>query len=189
MSQINDRDVRLAQFRDEGGIFSIEPSEGAVPIRIFRGLEETNYAGKLDLTKKLQIGDNESKIKVGASYVTKNRNFGIQNYEFNVRNSDAINFSGDADEILAPGNVWTPESATGVFVVGNFEPANTYDATQNVLGLYAMNELQVTDKLKAVYGARFENFQHIYSGQNNLGDEVFVDEELINEWDLSLIHI
>ncbi len=181
-SQIDDKDVRLAQFRDEGGIFSIEPSEGAVPTRIFRGLEETNYASKLDLTKKFQVGEKEAKLKFGGSYVTKTRDFGIQNFEFLTRNGDDINFSGNADEILAPENIWTPESRTGVFVTGNFEPANTYSADQNTIGAYIMNEFPISDKLKAIYGARVENFTHIYTGQNNIGNRIFNNEELINKW-------
>jgi len=183
-SQIYDKDIRLAQFRVDGGQFSIEPSEGAVPIRIWRSLEEVNYSGKMDVTKKILVGGNESKIKIGGSYVTKNRNYDIQNFQFDVRNADDINFSGDANDLLAPQNIWTPESRTGVFVTGNYEPANTYDADQNTLGAYIMNELPISDKFKAVYGARVEHFQHIYTGQNNLGDRVFDNEELINNWNI-----
>lgn len=183
-SRIQDKDIRLAQFRIDDGEYNIEPSEGAIPTRLWRDLEEVNYSGKLDVTKKLDFQGRDSKIKVGVSNSFKERDYGILNYQFDAIGSSLLNFTGDANEILLEENLWTPEDRTGVYVRGNFEPANTYNAQQNTLAGYVMNELPVTEKLKAVYGVRVEKFDHIYTGQNNLGSVIFNKKKVLDKLDL-----
>lgn len=185
-SAIQDKDVRAAPFRTEvndgNTTYSIEPSEGAAPIRIFRDLTEVNYSGKVDVTKKVSMSGRDAKIKVGISEVMKTRDYEILNYQFDIQRADDITFTGDANEILLPQNIWTPETRTGVYVFGNPEPANTFDATQNTLGTYIMAELPLSEDLKFIGGVRAENFIHRYTGQNNSGTIIFDDEELLNNW-------
>jgi len=180
-SRIQDKDIRLAQFRLDDGEYNIEPSEGAIPSRLFRDLTEVNYSGKVDVTKKLSLQGRDSKIKLGFSNSFKERDYGILNYQFSAIGSSLLNFTGDANEILLDENVWTPESRRGVYVIGNFEPANTYNAQQNTLAAYVMNELPISDKLRAVYGLRVEKFDHIYTGQNNLGDVIFNKKKVLDK--------
>ena len=184
-SEIQDKDVRVTPFRLDDGEYSIEPSEGAEPRRIFRNLEESNYSGRADFTYKFITNHGDSKLRFGGSMVAKNRNYQILQYTVNIRGQNLLDLDGNPDNILAPENIWTRESNVGSFVVGNFEPANTYDATQNIVAGYVMNELQVSNRLKAVYGVRLEKFDHYYTGQNNLGDEILINEK-INE-SLSLL--
>jgi len=187
-SQIGDKDIRVAPFRTEvngsNTTYSIEPSEGAAPIRIWRDLSEVNYSGRIDLTNKIEKEGKTFKIKYGASGVMKDRSYGIQNYQFDIQRADDITFSGDANEVLDAQNIWTPQTRTGVFVFGNSEPANQFDATQSTLGFYGMGEIPFGEKLKFIGGLRVENFIHKYTGQNNLGTKVFNKEELLNEWSL-----
>lgn len=184
-SKIQDKDVRVTPFRLDDGEYSIEPSEGAEPRRIFRNLDESNYSGRADFTYKFITNQGDSKLRFGGSMVSKNRNYQILQYTVNLRGQSLLNLNGEPNKILAAENIWTPETDIGAFVVGNFEPANTYDATQNIAAAYVMNELQMTNKLKTIYGLRLEKFDHYYTGQNNLGDEVLVNEK-INE-SLSLL--
>ena len=183
-SRINDKDSRVVPFRFDDGEFSIEPSEGAEPRRIWRNLEEVNYNGRVDVTKKLEFGDRSAMLKFGLGNTIKNRDYSIIAYRINVRGQNFLDINGDPNRILAPENIWTIGSDRGSFIVGNFEPANTYDATQRIISAYAMNEHEVSDKLKAVYGVRVEKFDHIYTGQNNLGDIVFEDEKIIDVTDV-----
>ncbi len=178
-SRIEDKDSRVVPFRLDDGELTIEPSEGAEPRRIWRNLEEVNYTGKVDVSKKLLIGERDAKVKFGVSNTIKNRDYSIIAYRINVRGQNSLDINGDPNRILAPENIWTIGSDRGSFLVGNFEPANTYEATQSILSAYAMNEHEVSDKLKAVYGVRVEKFDHTYTGQNNLGDVVYNDEKII----------
>ncbi|MBT8229774.1 MAG: TonB-dependent receptor [Bacteroidia bacterium] len=179
-SAIKDKDVRVTPLRlDEAEILSIEPSEGAQPRRIWRNLDERNLIGKVDITRKFKVSNGESKIKLGGSYVMKDRDYEILSYQMNVRDQESLNFSGDPDEYLLADKIWTPETDKGTYIVGNFEPANSFEATQTIMGIYAMNEFPVSEKLKAVYGVRFEMFEHKYTGQNNAGTIVY-DNEKVN---------
>ena len=65
-----------------------------------------------------------------------------------------------------------------------YEPANTFDATQNISAGYISNEFSVSEKLKAVVGLRAELFSAIYTGQNQAATEIFVDEKIIDKLDL-----
>ena len=67
------KDVRLVPFRYDDGEFSIEPSEGAIPRRIWRDLDELNYTGRIDLTKKIELAGHPSKLKFGAYTTLKDR--------------------------------------------------------------------------------------------------------------------
>ena len=112
--------------------------------------------------------------------MTKNREYGIINYQFDIQGADNITFSGDANETLLPQNIWNADTRTGVYAFGNPEPANSFDATQTTIGGYLMGEIPFTEKLKAIGGVRIENFTHNYTGQNNSGSLVFDNEELLN---------
>lgn len=183
-SKIQDKDARVTPFRLDDGEYSIEPSEGAEPRRIWRDLDEVNYTGRLDLTKKIQMGERVSKFKFGISNTFKERDYSIVAYRINVRGQNLLNINGDPNLILAPENIWTIGSDVGTYIVGNFEPANSYNATQKILAGYAMNEHQITDNLKAIYGVRLEKFDHEYTGQSNLGDVVYDNEKIIDVLDV-----
>lgn len=184
MSSINDKDIRVSPFRFDDGVYSIEPSEGAEPRRIWRELEETNISGRVDVTKKLKLGDRESKLKFGFSGTLKQRDYAILTYRVNARSQSFLDIDGDPDALFQPENIWTPETRRGTFLVGNIEPANMYDASQQILAGYVMNELPLGDNIKAIYGLRVEKFDHRYTGQNNLGDEIYDNEKIIDVLDL-----
>lgn len=173
ISEIHDKDVRVTPFRFEDGIFTIEPSEGADPLRLYRNLSERNLSGRIDITKKFVTKFGDAKLKFGASNVFKTRDYSILQYNVRVTGQTQLDINGDPNRLLAPENIWTLERGIGSYIRGNFEPANTYDATQSIAAGYVMNEISLTSKLKAIYGLRLESFNHFYTGQTNLGDVVY----------------
>lgn len=180
VSSIEDKDIRVTPFRLDEGTFSIEPSEGAQPKRLFRSLHEVDYSGRIDFTKKFVTNYGDSKLRFGLANTLKNRDYEILQYVFNIRGQSQFNINGDPNKILVPENVWNKETNLGVYVVGNYEPANTYAAKQNIAAAYVMNEISLSAKLKAIYGLRIEKFDHFYTGQTNLGD-VVLNNDKINE--------
>lgn len=184
-SILKDKDIRLTSFRQEGNSLEVQFSEGAVPTRIFRDLEEFNLSNRLDFTTRLTNDETgrTSKIKVGASYAYKQRDYGILNYQFNIKRQDQVSVNGDPDRLLAPENVWDAATDAGTYAIGNFEPSNTFEAEQRILGAYVMNDWEASERLRVIYGVRAENFQHIYTGQDQ-GGQVFDNETLINNWSI-----
>ncbi|UBM58852.1 TonB-dependent receptor [Marinilongibacter aquaticus] len=177
-SKIDDKDVRVTPFRYDDGEYTIEPSEGAQPRRLYRSLTEKNYSGRIDFTKKFVTNHGDSKLRFGVGNTLKNRDYEILQYVFNIRGQSQFDINGDPNKVLAPENIWNKDTNLGVYVVGNYEPANTYSARQNIASAYVMNELKLTEKLNAIYGLRVEKFDHHYTGQSNLGDEVYDNVEI-----------
>lgn len=186
-SQIQDKDVRLTPFEyledtDTYAIGSTNP-----PRRIWRNLNELNLVSKIDIDKKHTLFKENAKLKFGANYTYKQRDFGIDQYTHSLYNSSGgVEFNADADQILADGNIWTPENNSGTIVVGNFEIVNTYDATQKIIAGYISEEFNISEKIKSIIGFRAEKFDVYYTGRThndpNIGT-VYDNENLINVFD------
>ncbi len=179
VSRINDKDIRVTPFKinDDGGL-TIEPSEGAQPRRLWRNLVETNYSGNVDISKSFDLSDRELNLKFGLSHIFKQRDYEILNYLINAKGQTELNLNGDPNQLLDVDNIWTPEKQVGTYIAGNYEPTNTYDASQINYGAYVMSDMNISENLKANVGIRIEKFTHFYTGQNNTGSIVFDNEKI-----------
>ncbi|WP_093368459.1 TonB-dependent receptor [Psychroflexus sediminis] len=184
ISNINDKDVRVTPFEVIGeDQFSIRPSTAGAPQRLWRDLEEINLTGKLDLTKKHELFGRSANLKFGTGYTFKERDFRINNYNILVKGSTVIPIEGDADRLLLPENIWVPETNSGTYIQGNFEPANNFESYSTVASAYVSEEFKISEKLKSVLGLRFENYQLNYTGVNNQGTIDLDDEQILDEAD------
>lgn len=170
------RSTRI-ELQEDGG-YSLNTGVGAGIDRFYRDLNEFNESFKVDFTIPYA---EKSKLKFGAIGTLKKRDFEVLNYFFRVKGNQEI--TGDPNDFLSSENIWTPESGTGTYVVGNFEPSNSFDAKQNVFGGYIMTDMKITPNLRSIYGIRAEQVKMYYSGQNNLGDVVYDDELTMDELD------
>jgi hypothetical protein len=186
LAQVNDKDVRITAFEYDGNseTYSIRPSSSESPTRIWRDLKEINLVSKLDLTKRHNILKRNATLKFGGSYTYKQRDFSIDQYQILIQGSVSQNYKGNANQILTPGNIWTPESETGSYVNGFYEPANTFDAYNTNAAAYISEEFNISDKIKTILGVRFEKFDLFYTGQNNLGNLILDNQHLIDKADI-----
>ncbi len=190
-AQVLDQDFRITPFfideDDPDRARSINPSESGDPLRIWRDLDEINIAGKVDISKKHTLFNNDAKLKFGTSYITKNREFiidqfALPNADFNGEFSDR--FNGDPDEILAPDNILINRPPReGTFVRQDSNPSDSFDSDINILGLYVSEELKFTSWFNAIIGVRVEQFQLQYTGVGVDGTE-FNNEQFIDELDV-----
>lgn len=183
-TKVLDKDHRITPLeQNQNGNFSISPSTSSFPIRIWRTLQEEAWNGKVDLVNKYKLFDKAAKFKFGGSYSFKYRDFSTDQYLFT---STTLNVEdGNADNLLADENLWTTTNQSGTFLnFGQaFQPANSYEGEQNIGALYASNEFNVSEKLKAIVGLRTELYKTFYTGQNQAGDEVFDGEKILDEYD------
>lgn len=180
-STIQDKDIKITPFlvKDDGS-FSIQPSEGAQPTRLWRNLKEWNFAAKVDVDKKVSLGEKEIALKAGALNTYKTRDYEILSYLLGIRGQSTLNINGDADLLLSPEHVWTPEKMTGTYMKGNFEPTNRYNAVQNTAAGYVMANFDIVKNLKINTGLRVEQFNHYYTGQNNAGTKLYSNEKILD---------
>lgn len=186
LARVYDKDVRITAFEynPENDTYSIRPSSSESPSRIWRNLEEKDLTGKVDFTKEHQLMAGDAKLKFGGAYTYKQRDFGIDQYQILIQGSVSQEYNGDANQILADENIWTPAKGTGSYVNGFFEPTNTYDSYTTNAAAYVSEEFQLTEKFKTILGLRFEKFDLFYTGQNNLGDLVLDNEHILDKADL-----
>ncbi len=172
-SSITNPDIRstsLTYVENKDGVFSLDEAEGATIKREFRDLTEMNYTGRIDYTIPLTFNNgNKSTVKLGLAETYKARDFGIQQYKFQLRNSNAFQFS--PNQFFEDNNIWRigletngSGSGLGTFVIGSFQPNNTFSASQNIAAAYIMQELPISEKIKATYGIRSEFLIHQYTG-------------------------
>lgn len=153
---------RFREKSDGTRSYFIKPSSDRLPVRYYRNMDETNFDNRIDISIPFkQWSSLSSKLKFGGSYLMKDRDFREERY--NYSNQSAA-YSGDITQYLSTENLLTYDdkefmylnNGDGVFIVDAHEPANNYDASQQVGAAYAMVELPLTKKLRAVAGARME---------------------------------
>ncbi len=188
-STMNEPDNRVTAFeivpRGEVTSYELNPSVGAGVTRMWRNLDEINYSGMLNLSYGIPLKNNKTTyLRVGGAYTYKDRDFGIQNYLFRVEQASKIGINGDPNQLFLAENIWDPNSRIGTYARGNFEPANSYQANQQIAAGYAMNELPLGDRWKTIYGVRLEQVVNRYTGQNNLGDRSFDNQVVLDQIDV-----
>ncbi len=181
-SNILEPDVRSTTYLIENGEYVVDNGDGAIPERYYRSLHEVNGVAKIDLSTKFNIWNGEeSKLSFGAANTIKNRDYQILRFIFN--NTMGANWTGNGNEMLLDENIWSPTNPSGTYVQAEesltMNP-NIYNASQNVFAAYVMNELPITDKLKAIYGARLEKTDMWISGYGRFAGEQ-MDEQKTNE--------
>lgn len=166
LSEIKEPDFRETRIENtQDGKYGLNTGVGAGVNRFYRSLDEDNASAKVDIT--YPFGE-KNKFKFGAAATFKNRGFEILDYFF--RNVGDQPITEDANFLLQEENIWTRRDREGTIVKGNFQPSNTYDSRQSILGVYAMTEMQLIERLKAIYGVRVEQNQMYYTGANQRGE-------------------
>lgn len=186
MSSMDDPDFRVTSLSidDVTGDTLLREGDGAKIERYWRDLDEWNNSSRIDFIKQLRYKNKQNgKLKVGIASTFKERDFTIARYNFNYRSTNSSqSISGDPDWFLDTQNIWTAETGMGTFIQENtLEPANTFNARQSVLSAYALNDLAITEKLKAIYGVRVEKTDMYYTGSNQSGTRRFRDEKTLDE--------
>lgn len=146
--------------------YNITPSLYAVPARYSRSMREVNNDTKLHLSLPFAKKDSsEGKIKAGASYIFKNREFREQRLDYTLQ---SYRYNGDVSDMLSDENVGFVDYETGVGVgfLDNTFPSSQYDAEMTVAGYYAMIEYPIAKKLHFIGGARYEAAEILVQSQD-----------------------
>jgi len=141
----------------EDTVFVIDPAKQDVPARYWRFMKEQNMEGKLDFTLPIQFAQLDAKFKFGGNYLRKDRDFNERRFDINDNNDS---YNGSVADYLSDGNIGMNTSSYpanyGVFVSDATQISNTYMAYQNIFAAYTMLDLKLSQKIRAVFGARME---------------------------------
>ncbi len=187
-STMDDPDVRSTRYN----LSNATPygTEAGLPIRIWRSMFETNYAGKVDLTKKFHFNDTTAKLKFGAASTLKARDFIVEYYQILVSKLSDLNIGEDPNEIFTSQNMLgSLDAPSGAgFYAGpptsftSYDP-NAFNSQSRYFAGYVSSELMLSKKLEAVAGLRVEQFSLLFSGYNDNDDELVRDEQMLNDLD------
>jgi len=137
-----------------------------LPARFYRKMDETNLDLNLSYSQPFKLGDRKGKVKVGGSYIDKIRD--SQENKFVISRQGGIDFNGTSRDYLRDENLIyyqdpnDPDAPPTNWRVVYYENSlltddiNSYRGTENVIAGFALVDLPVTDKLRLIAGARYE---------------------------------
>jgi hypothetical protein len=180
-SKVDDPDFRETRIYISETDTSLSTGSGAGIDRFWRNLVELNESFKLDFNTK--INDNTDFI-YGVSGTLKTRDFSVFSFKHRVTNLSDVSI--DPNSFLEEDNIWSADInresyRSGTFTIGNFQPANSYTAKQNLFGTYLGMKHKIKDRIKLSYGLRLENNDMFYTGQNNEGSVIYRNEKTMSE--------
>lgn len=182
ISLLDDPDIRSTAFSVRGDEFIINAGEGGNPSRIWRNLEEINVNGRVDFAKDLKISQREAKLKFGGSYLFKERDYEILQFNIQFFGAQPV-LTGDPNQLLEDDNLYPNGSV--ILNSGNGDPnPNEYNSTIDNAAAYASLEFEPAENLKAVVGLRAENYIQRHTGRDQSLRFVLEDEEVLNSLDL-----
>ncbi|MDN5349363.1 MAG: hypothetical protein PWQ54_759 [Bacteroidales bacterium] len=165
-SSSDDPDIRKTAFTYGVRDTSFSAGAGGNPSRIWRYLDEVNNTTKIDITKDLVIRKNPAKLKIGGSHNYKLRDYEILFFDIQFSAGQSWETS-DANDVLLDQNLF-PNRPNGIYYqTGNNDPnPNEYSSNVNNLAGYVSFEFQPFNRLKAILGARVENFVQRHTGRD-----------------------
>lgn len=181
-SKINDPDIRRTAFTYIGTDTTFNAGAGGNPTRAWRFLEEFNLMNRADITRNYKLFNEDAKLKFGASYTYKNRDFEILQYDLQFFGSQP-EYQSNPDNVLLDKNIYP--DGTIYFSSGNAElNPNAFNSNNRNIAFYISNEFNPTEKLKAILGLRVEDFEQRYTGNNQGATIVFDDQKVLDATDL-----
>ena len=180
ISRVYDPDFRETRISITDGDTALSTGNGAGIDRFWRDLNEINESFRFDA--KIKVHENIS-LKTGVADTYKSRTFSV--YSYKHRPNDLNDISIDPDWFLQDENIWSadPSSANygdGTFTIGNFQPSNQYEASQNIFAAFIMAEQQIKKKLNLIYGMRLEHTMMFYDGVNQNNTVRYLNEKTLD---------
>lgn len=167
-SSMNDPDVRKTAYTLSlnNNPPRFNAGAGGNPSRLWRYMDEVNYNGRLDLNKDYFLFSGDAKVRIGASYSYKERDFEI--LAFDLQNFGAWPvLTGDPSEVLREENIYP--NGPAYYQSGNPDPnPNRYSSNVNYAAAYISNEFVLIPRLRTYLGLRVENYVQRHTGRDAL---------------------
>ncbi|MEO9966473.1 MAG: TonB-dependent receptor [Reichenbachiella sp.] len=180
-SKISDPDYRDTRINEDDGVYGFK--NGGAVNRFWRELDEVSESFKVDFTYNL---NDNNKLKSGGLVSFRNRDFNVNSYAYEPLEVFDVEYN-DPNWILSEENLYSDTNTDGLYIQDNSNAYNNYEGRQTIFAGYLMNEMQLTQKLKSIYGVRIENVQMYYSGirlnEDNSSEELN-NQKTLNETNL-----
>ena len=144
--------------------YSIEDNLYPSPTRYYREMTDNTLDLKLNLEVPLQGKEGlKNKLSVGASYVGKTRDYTESRYSFI---SSGLEYNGDPNAYFAEENMnIVPGASSYLYLRDDTDIQNSYTASQDVFGAYAMLDYNLSTKFRINGGVRLETTQMLLESE------------------------
>lgn len=155
-------------FRVDGAdtTFSIDRALYDEPTRFFRNAQERALTAEANLSVPLRLGRVRTTVKTGGFYQGTDRRFREQRYSYAFAAAQVgcpvFAYTGNAADFYSARNLGiVGQAANGRPCFGNYlenrtDRRNAYDGTGTVAAAFVMADAQLTRRLRAVGGVRYE---------------------------------
>lgn len=185
----NEPDIRffineIIELNDGETIYEVRSNRK--PERRYRNMWEYNWHSKIDFTAPVNIGDEQLKIKFGASYLDKYRNSDEDRYTIEVIGTtptDIFRSSGEPEDYVVDENFFGYEGQLRGTYYNNDRFTNqvySYKANDIITSGYLMFDFPLLKKIRIVGGARFETTDMFI--QNKIDTVEFDRQSQINSF-------
>lgn len=157
--------------RDEPGLretiykrpFSADPGDpyfldntGESARYLFSELTDDDLNGAIDYGIPFELAGGDHRLEVGGAYRARDRDFGVKRYRWEFLSGSTIT---SLDSALSAGSIVGDVTEPNTFALTEIvEPGDNYTADDRTAAGYATLDLQLTDRLRAVLGARVEDY-------------------------------
>lgn len=142
---------------------------------------ENIYSGKIDLSRNIDFGDNfRNSIKVGGYVQYRDRSF-----EARLLGFAPYRGPGGFDNSLLQlpqGQIFDPShmgvmsnGKSGFLLLDGTNPTFAYDATSRLYAAYIMADSRIGQKLRAIYGVRYEYFNQVLDSYTDFTTKLSLD--------------
>lgn len=163
-------------------VYTIRPSVYPVPTRYFRTMDERGRSVSVGAALPFrQRSGRPAQLKAGGSFERKVRTFRERRFEFR---QDRLRYDGNEHTFFDQDHVGLLEHESterfyrfGNYVIDVTQPSSNYDGRQDILAVYALIDLPVSRRLRAIGGLRLETTDmRAYSADASL-DEGTIDTQ------------
>lgn len=174
-----DKDLKASIFGINNGVYRFSRNLVGFPSRIWRSLDENALNSRLNLKLKHSLGKINAQTEFGMFFLNKKRTFTSDYFE-TAYEGDTAQLNGNPNNLF--NEYWTINNPTGAYVYGAFQEENQYISENNKYGGFVLEELNFSEKFKAIFGVRVEKYIINYTG-TTIGNITFDNEEFINTTD------
>lgn len=144
--------------------------------KFFSNLDEDLYAGMGEIAIPYKFLKDKSTFKIGYAGSIKQRSFDARVFGYAINSPSQFNY----DLLYLPQDSIFDEANIGVngFKLGeSTNPSDSYTASTHLHAGYIMTDQKLTQKLRAVYGLRVENFRQQLTSMSYGGDSINIDNK------------
>jgi len=152
-SILNEPDLRFFNYDSVASGYQISENAYPAPARFYRDMNEINFDNKIHAL----INFENFKLRFGGSYTLKDRNSISTKFDLL---SQALDFTGDVADYLSDDNIGqnAQNSVYGTYYQSDdiTNKYNSYNAKEQIAGVYLMTEFKLSSNFEIQAGVRYE---------------------------------